>query len=340
MEPGLVYDANMNDWLAFLCGTGSACLEPGLTADPSDLNYPSIAIGALSGTQTVRRTVTNVSHHWSTYVAVVKAPPGIKVDVSPRFFAIAPGKSKTYTVKFTRTSAPLNAYAHGSITWLDGRHSVRSPIAVRPVALTAPTEVSSTGAGVSYQVNFGYAGPFAAQARGLIPAGTTAATVVDDPAGDINTALATGVGITVLPVTVPAGSTLARFSLFDANTDGEDDLDLYVFNSSGAFVGSSGTTTSAETVNLVNPAADTYLVVVHGWQTDGPDANFTLFSWALGATDAGNMTVTAPNSATLGGVGNVSLSFTGLMPGVKYLGSVGYSGAEGLPPPTIVRVDP
>jgi hypothetical protein len=52
------------------------------------------------------------------------------------------------------------------------------------------------------------------------------------------------------------------------------------------------------------------------------------------------MTVTAPATATIGGTGTISLAFSGLTAGTKYLGSVAYSGASGMPNPTIVRVDP
>ena len=56
-NPGLVFDAGFNDWLAFLCGTGqlTASYCPSIAIDPSNLNYPSIAIGALAGAQTVTR---------------------------------------------------------------------------------------------------------------------------------------------------------------------------------------------------------------------------------------------------------------------------------------------
>ena len=140
-------------------------------------------------------------------------------------------------------------------------------------------------------------------------------------------------------MSVPAGTTYARFSLFNEFTDGHDDLDLYVYNSAGTLVGSSGGSTSAEEVNLLNPAADTYTVWVHGFATDGPDANFTLFEWVLGSASAGNMTVSAPASATLLATGSINLTFSGLAPATKYLGSVAYSGVSGLPSPTIVRVD-
>jgi hypothetical protein len=51
------------------------------------------------------------------------------------------------------------------------------------------------------------------------------------------------------------------------------------------------------------------------------------------------MVITAPGSATIGATAPVNLSFSGLAGGTKYLGSVVYSGAPGMPAPTIVRVD-
>ena len=51
------------------------------------------------------------------------------------------------------------------------------------------------------------------------------------------------------------------------------------------------------------------------------------------------MTVDAPASATTGDTGAIDLTFSGLVAGTKYLGSVAYSGAAGMPNPTVVRVD-
>ena len=92
-------------------------------------------------------------------------------------------------------------------------------------------------------------------------------------------------------------------------------------------------------MNLLNPAADTYTVRVIGYAIPVGSANYTLFNWALGTTSAGNMTLTAPASATLGATGAIGLSFSGLSATTKYLGSVAYAGAAGMPNPTIVRVD-
>ena len=163
---------------------------------------------------------------------------------------------------------------------------------------------------------------------------------MDDPTNSWNVnAPDSNQGFTKHVVEIPAGTTYARFSLFDDYVDGAtDDLDMYVYKD-GSLVGNSGSGTSAEEVNLINPTAGTYAVYVHGWGTDGPDANYTLFQWLLGSADAGNMSVSAPASATIGGTGTVSLTFSGLDPGTKYLGSVAYGGSTGMPNPTIVRVD-
>jgi hypothetical protein len=142
---------------------------------------------------------------------------------------------------------------------------------------------------------------------------------------------------------VPADTTLLRASMFDEETDGADDIDLYLYrvnaDSSLTLVALSGSSTSAEQVQLTNPTAATYRLFVHGWQTDGPDANYTLHAWTLGTADEGNMTVTGPSTATVGGTANINLSWTGLAAGQKYLGSILYSDGAATVGTTIVRID-
>jgi hypothetical protein len=341
-DPGLVYDSGYSQWLAFLCGTGqlTASYCPGIKIDPSDLNVPSIAIGDLAGTQTVTRWVTNVGKGQATYTASVSGMTGVGVVVTPSSLAIAPGQTKSFTVKFTRGAAALSAYTGGSLTWTEGptqspTHSVRIPMVVRPVALAAPAEVSGTGAPVSYTVQFGYDGPFTATPRGMVAAAITTGTVADDPTN--STCSLASPNAQKISVIVPAGTTLARFQLFDADVNPGTDIDMCVFNGTTQ-VGGSGSGTSAEKVDLLNPAAATYTVVVQGWGVVG-SSPFKLHTWLLGSTDAGNMKVTAPAAAALGTSGTIGLSFTGLAPATKYLGSVAYGGSTNLPNPTVVRVD-
>lgn len=336
-DPGLVYDSGFDDWLGFLCGTGQlqessgrlqASQCPAIGFGLSDLNYPSIAIGSLAGLQTVTRTVTNVSPSSAVYTVSTAGLTGIDVTVTPGTLSLAPGESGSYEVTLETAGAVLDAYAEGGITWTDGDHIVRSPVVVRPVKFAFPEEVSFTeasgsGSG-SFDVRFGYTGDYSAYiSSGLVAATTVDGNVVDDPADSIGTALSTGVGMTIEVVVVPAGATLTRISLFDDYTDGVDDLDLYVFGPDTAgfpYQGGSTFATSAEQVDLDNPAPGVYLVVVHGSQTDGPDANYALYSWSL-TSDTGNAMVinNAPASATLGTTGGVRVDWAGLTD-EKYLG--------------------
>jgi hypothetical protein len=341
-DPGVVFDSGVNDWLGFLCGTQlprSYCDTRGIPViDPSNLNTPSIAIGDLAGVQTVTRTMKNVSSAKETWSVAWTGMAGFNVAVSPSSITLNPGESRSFTVTFTRTTADLNVYTGGQLTWTgDKGHTARLPMVVRPVALGAPTEVPSNGSPTTFQVVFGYTGAFSAVARGLVPAAVTSGTVADDPTD--STCSLTSPNAELISVAIPAGTTFARFSLFDADVTPGSDIDLCVFKGT-TLVGSSGSGTSAEEVNLTNPAAATYTVVVQGWGVGAGTSPFKLHTWLLGSTAAGNMTVSAPANATTGLTGPVNLSFTGLTPGVKYLGSVAYSGASGMPNPTIVRVNP
>ena len=102
----------------------------------------------------------------------------------------------------------------------------------------------------------------------------TDGNVDDDPGNDINGALDTCdfgsfpfacTGISWHMVPVPPGTAITRISLFDDYTDGNDDLDLYVWDAGFGFVGSSGSGTSAEQVDITFPASPFYFVAVHGW---------------------------------------------------------------------------
>ncbi len=163
--------------------------------------------------------------------------------------------------------------------------------------------------------------------------------VTDDPDNTFDPAVTAGT--VAIPIVVAAGTTYARFALFDADVAAGSDLDLYVYRGT-TLVGISGSGTSAEEVNLVNPPAGNYTVYVHGWQTaGGAPSPFKLHTWLLGTTNEMNMTVTpASIAATTGGTATITLNFTNLAAATKYLGSVVYGDPAPLSvPPTIVRVN-
>jgi hypothetical protein len=239
-------------------------------------------------------------------------------------------------VTFTRTTAAAGGYTFGSLTWSDGAHSVRSPIALQPglFAMEVANEVDGNGTPIDFDIYFYSTGDYAAVPYGLVEPLLQAGTVEDAP----GTFLPGGPGAVAYTMTVPGGTVVARFALFDEHTDGDDDLDLYVYKD-GKQVGRSIGWDSNDRVTLHNPEPGNYVVYVHAWATEGPDANFTLFRWLVPAQDAGNTVVSAPPKAQPYEPGKIRLTFDPLPTGVKYLGVVVHevNGVEGAR--TLVNVE-
>jgi len=54
----------------------------------------------------------------------------------------------------------------------------------------------------------------------------------------------------------------------------------------------------------------------------GPDSNYSLFTWQVPSTAAGNMAVTATATATISQQGTIGIIWTGLTAATRYLGAV------------------
>ena len=155
LNPGLVYQAGLLDYVQFLCGEprqanifSVAFCDAFGSIDPSDLNLPSIGIADLVGTQTITRTVTNVKNGRGTqFKADVRAPAGVDVSVTPAEISLMPGESRTFEVSFTTNAeAETDQWTFGELTWVERTQRdpirVESQMAVRPVAASFPEEVS------------------------------------------------------------------------------------------------------------------------------------------------------------------------------------------------------
>lgn len=145
-DPGLVYDLTVADYLDFLCGLNYTQEQISKFAGsyhdcPNeysvlDFNNPAVAVPRLAaaGSVTVTRVLKNVGEP-GKYVARVRSPAGFSVTVEPaklKFDDIGEEKSFKLTIKTLR---PSKGYVFGHLTWSDGRHHVRTPIALSSTAL-------------------------------------------------------------------------------------------------------------------------------------------------------------------------------------------------------------
>jgi subtilisin family serine protease len=335
VDPGLVFDAAPNDYRSFLIGQGASFSPPFNVLPPidaSDFNQASIATGAMAGQQAITRTVTSVGSATETYT-VSSTVPGIDVDVDSTSFSLAPGATKTLHLTLTRTTAPLGEWTKGTFTLTgDNGHVVRIPVTVRPVAISAPLEITGTGTSGSdtYSVTPGFTGTLETSVGGLVGATPTASSVTTG-AFDLD-APATSAATKSFTLVVPAGTALARFDV-DA-TSASDDLDLYVYKD-GEFVQFSASGAADEQVTLQNPDEGTYTAYVNGFATGG-GGGFSYTQWAVPSTPAGNLTVDDGVSVTVATPVDLTATWSGLVPGLRYLGYVEYGTG---PERTIVAID-
>jgi subtilisin family serine protease len=347
-DPGLVYDSSPVEWVQFACGAGEnvfvgetdLCPLAG-SIDPSDLNYASIAVGDLAGKQTVTRTVTNTSNRVGVYFAKMQAPAGFTVKVTPSVLTVLPRRTATFTVEITRTTAPLGAAAFGALTWADLHgHSVRSPIAVRPVGVAAPVETIGTGASGSspLALRTGYTGTLAAKPFGLVASAVTTKHLVGVDQNFNPTKPAESAAVGKATVTVPAGSKAARFATFDSDYPAGTDLDLFVYKD-GTLVGVSAGTTAEERVTLAAPG--TYDVFVVQFATVGTnEQDVRVHAFVVPPAAAGNLTTTpASQPAGTGASVSVTAAWSGLAPGRHYLGVIEYGDGTAAFGATIVSVN-
>ena len=108
-------------------------------------------------------------------------------------------------------------------------------------------------------------------------------------------------------------------------------MDLYVFDSFFDQVGGSGGGTSHETVDLVLPTDTTYYVLIHGYDTVGPDSPYVLYDWSVPLTPGGSLGITSsPASAVGATVGTVSLAWSGIGTSPEMIGAVVHTGPGGV----------
>lgn len=147
LSPGLVYDADIEDYIAFLCSLNYSLdhvklivKRPNVNCStylsgPGDLNYPSFSVvfGNNSGVVQYKRTLTNVGEAESVYDVAVSGPSTVGIIVNPTKLVFEQvGERQTYMVKFISNKDIVDdsvTSEFGSITWSNKQHQVRSPIA-------------------------------------------------------------------------------------------------------------------------------------------------------------------------------------------------------------------
>ena len=339
LDPGLVYEITDEEYDAYVADMSGLA---------RNLNLPSVTMSQVASTQTVTRRVTNVSDEAGAYTVSISPPPGMSVTVVPNSISLAPGQSTSFDVTVAYQSGPLDLWRFGSFNWRSESREVYSPLAVKPTSILAPEEITTFGGSgnLNFEVEFGYSGVYSAQVHGLNLPLILDGFVANDPTKTFS--FRNSAGVTQHVISVPANQLFARFALFDSLTDGDDDLDMYVYycGTTGASctkLGESGEPTSQERFDVHRPAEGLYAVLVHGFETDevqgGPGSNYQLLGWAIGlADDKGNLNASGPAFVSAGTTGTVVVDWAGLGANTIYLGGISHNTPQGLSGLTLLTI--
>ncbi|CAL9136293.1 unnamed protein product [Musa acuminata var. zebrina] len=151
-DPGLIYDLTADDYLSFLCSSNYTEMQIRTIARravncsrnsgrmPWDLNYPSISVVLEQPKESklqviAHRTLTNVANGTCAYTVETRAPVGVQMAVDPQQLVFHGKRQKqgfVVNISAEGVTLPPGGWKteFGSLSWSDGKHTVRSPIAV------------------------------------------------------------------------------------------------------------------------------------------------------------------------------------------------------------------
>ena len=357
-DPGLVYQLGTLDYLGFLCDkapetlsdpeTTCAQLEAeGIPTLAMNLNYPSVGIAAVAGSETVVRTLTSVALDKRSrprlYHASVTTPPGYEVKVNPSTLRLRPGQTASYQITVNNQTAPIDEWRFGAISWRDRSRSyeIRSPLAVRASLLKVPAEIAGEGATgtAEFDISFGYTGDYEARPHGLVPVQLTNDNVLQDEDQTFDPSDVETGGANLHEFTL-TGAAVLRLALPPESTEQGADLDIYVYDPNGELAASSTSPATDELVDILLPMDGTWRVYVHGWLAPGGDSDYVLQSWVVSKSLGDSLAVvSAPSSATLGVTETVTVGWNDLAANTQYLGAVSHNRAEETLDLTLVKVE-
>ncbi|KAH7691570.1 Tripeptidyl-peptidase II protein [Dioscorea alata] len=145
MDPGLVYNIEPDDYVAYLCGifsnnsqdvqifTKNNTQNCTRSISGDQLNYPSIGIqmASRSASTTISRTLTNVGDAREIYNATFIEPPFVRIFLSHYQLSFTRLEQQiTYDITFTMNGSHPGSgvIRQGELSWVSNKHNVTSPI--------------------------------------------------------------------------------------------------------------------------------------------------------------------------------------------------------------------
>ncbi|XP_050365713.1 subtilisin-like protease SBT3 [Argentina anserina] len=142
MNPGLVYDMDVQDYIEFLCTQGyndkqmravTRRSQWSCRQSPVELNYPSF-MAIFNKTDILRtknfsRILTNVGEDTSVYRAILQVPTGMRITVEPSTLTFTQKNQQQCFVMNVEIDRNASDVIYGYLRWVDDHdHMVSSPV--------------------------------------------------------------------------------------------------------------------------------------------------------------------------------------------------------------------
>jgi hypothetical protein len=305
---GLVLDEQTPDYVA---------ADPDEGGNPTTLNLATIAHGNCDGECSWTRTVKNALGAATTWSVRTSGPRGLRLNVSPNSFSLAPGATQNLTITADVRQLPVGKWIFAEVRLAPrggGAAAQHFPVAIltgAPQAVDIET-ASTTGShtvSVTSQVEIR---ELQTSVFGLTEGLVTERLLEQDPT--MLEPYDTPVGTFHVVVNVPAGSKFLATEIVDTTSI---DLDLFVGRDTDGDGGPdeneelcrSASETAFESCRLSAPAGGSYWVMVQNWLGFGAD-HVKLVTSVIPGTSAGNLQVSGPSSVPANTPFDVTLTWS------------------------------
>ena len=280
--------------------------DPSTGGDPKTLNLASLGNGQCLVSCSWTRTVSSTQSVPVTWTVSISAAAGMVLTVDPATFVLPAFGTQIFTVTADVSGLPAGQWAFAEVGLSpDGGSNIAEahfPVAVVPTTGVVPTSIDiDTRRNAGSQLVEGIESieitDLTITNYGLTQ-GTSRTDALsqdptrDDPYDNLND------GTTIfVTVTVPAA---ARRLVAEVTESTAPDIDLYVGTgstpSAATEVCSSTTSSFVEYCDVTDPAAGAWWILVQNWAQSSTPPDATTWVYAVVDGDAGNMSVTGPNS--------------------------------------------
>ncbi|MFC1851730.1 S8 family serine peptidase [candidate division CSSED10-310 bacterium] len=275
--------------------------------EPSQLNIASVATHACVETCQWKRIVKNGLNFDTSWSVSVTAPAGVSLTVTPVNFSLIPGGTQEILIDALVQNLAEGEWGFGQLIFTESNDQASPchlPVAIRPMASFLPEkiEISTTSDSDSttrYRFQARGISDLTVRITDLAPGDVTLQTLVSDPTNrdpfDGFDPETDGAFFITIDVPVNCKRLVAQIAASESN-----DIDLFVGYGDtpgySTLISSSTSPGKFEYVNIDEPTAGTYWVVVQNWDPENgsslPGQDVTLVTAIVPTTETGTMTVT------------------------------------------------